>query len=286
MTAQAWQERILTPFGMEIECDLATVLTGDQAQRLIDLFRQHKLLVFRNQHLGEDDQVRLMELFGPVLGSKGEYRELSADGNLGSGPLAWHSDLAFTEEPFEAISLHAVEVQDGKSWTAFANGITTLRDLEPELRAQLEGRDAVTVLSMIQTHRAVTYETPDFLPQQTRPLVIPHPHTGEPILYINEMQTARIEGLPRAESDALLTQLFDRLYAEDTVYRHHWNNGDVVVWDNIALQHARSDLTGCHPRRMQRIVCARKSFFELLPQFSLEDPRIAAWGAGEALNLA
>jgi len=48
---------------------------------------------------------------------------------------------------------------------------------------------------------------------------------------------------------------------------------------------ALGDLTGMHPRRMQRICCARRSFFEILPDFTLDDPRIAAWGRGEELVL-
>jgi taurine dioxygenase len=95
------------------------------------------------------------------------------------------------------------------------------------------------------------------------------------------MQTARIMGMERTESDATLDALFVELYRKDRVYRHHWNNGDIVIWDNIALQHARGDLTGMTPRRLQRIVVADKSFFDLLPQFQVGDERISAWGSGD-----
>lgn len=280
MCAAAWQERSIEPFGMEIDIALETPWPVGFEQRLITLFDTHKLLVFRNQQLSEEAQVRLLSLFGKVLGSKGEFREISSDGNLGSGPLTWHSDLAFTEDPFKIISLHALDVNDGQSWTAFANGVTVMDRLPTSLAQRIAGRDAVTPLAMIQTHRAVDYDVPDFVPQQTRPAIIPHPRTGEPTLYINHMQTARIEGLPREESDALLAALFDALYAEDRIYRHHWNNGDFVIWDNIALQHSRCDLTGMTPRRLQRVCVADKSFFELLPQFTIDDPRISAWGSG------
>jgi taurine dioxygenase len=99
------------------------------------------------------------------------------------------------------------------------------------------------------------------------------------------MQTARLDGLAQAESDAVLRALFSHLYAPENVYRHPWRNGDVVIWDNLALQHARPDLTGIKPRRLQRIAVADKSFFDLCPQFSLDDPRVAAWGAGETLDV-
>ena len=285
--AASWNERALTPFGVEITgARLDQPLNPDDSARLVALYRKHKLLVFRGQSLAEDQQARIMALLGPVLGATGEYRRLSSDGNLGDGPLDWHSDLAFTDKPFEAISLHALEVNDGQSWTAFANGVDVAADLPDDLRAAIAGRSARTVISMTQTHRAVTYDVPDFLPQTVRPLVIAHPYTGEEVLYINHMQTARVEGLPKPESDALLAALFERLYAPGAVYRHFWRNGDLVVWDNIATQHSRCDLKGMYPRKLQRICCAEKSFFELLPQFSLDDPRIAAWGQGNTLNIS
>lgn len=280
MTDASWQERPIEPFGVEIDVRLDGPWPTGFEQRLLTLFDRHKLVLFRNQQLSEAEQVRILSLFGKVLGSNGEFREISSDGNLGAGPLTWHSDLAFTEAPFKILSLHALEVNDGQSWTAFANGVTALESLPASLAQKLDKRDAVTALALIQSHRAVEHEVPDFVPQQTRPAIIPHPRTGEPVLYINHMQTARIEGLPREESEALLDALFDELYAEDRIYRHHWNRGDFLIWDNIALQHSRCDLTGMTPRRLQRVCVADRSFFELLPQFEIGDPRISAWGSG------
>ena len=286
MAGKAWEERPIDPFGMEIAVHLDAPLPDGFEQRMLSLFDKHKLLLFRNQRLTEEQQVRLLSLFGKVLGAKGEFREISSDGNLGSGPLTWHSDLAFTEDPFKILSLHAVDVNDGQSWTAFANGVAAMTCLPPDLAARIDGRDAVTALALTQSHRTIDHDVPDYVPQQTRPAVIPHPRTGEPTLYISHMQTARIEGLGREESDALLDALFGELYAPDRVYRHHWNNGDLLIWGNIALQHSRGDLTGMTPRRLQRVCVADKSFFDLLPQFRIDDPRIAAWGSdGDKLEL-
>ncbi|MCC6942307.1 MAG: TauD/TfdA family dioxygenase [Novosphingobium sp.] len=164
-------------------------------------------------------------------------------------------------------------------------GVDRAAPLPAELAERLKDRDALTVISMIQTHRTVGYNVPDFLPHMVRPAVITHPRTAEPVLYVSDMQTARIEGLAKVESDALLQDLFAHLYDPANVYRHHWRNGDLVIWDNVALSHSRCDLAGMHPRKMQRVCCARRSFFDLLPNFSLDDPRIAAWGKGEVLVL-
>jgi len=273
----------LTPFGVRVESDLSRPLDAQEQEQFRRLFEREKLLVFHDQKLSEADQVRVLGYLGRVLGRRGEYREISADGNLGAGALCFHSDLSFTPEPFKVLSLHALEVVDGRTWTSFASGIAALEALPRTLRLRVDGLAAVAAISQIQSHRAVPYAVPDFLPQVTRPALIAHPATGEPILYVTEMQTARIEGLAPAESDALLAELFGYLYRPENVYRHTWRTGDLVIWDNLALQHARPDLTGCVPRRLQRVAVADRSFFDLCPQFALDDPRIAAWAAGEAL---
>lgn len=280
MGSDAWAERAIEPFGMEIDVRLQWPMPDGFEQRMIDLFDRHKLLVFRNQHLSEQDQVRLLRNFGRVLESNGEYREISSDGALGAGPLTWHSDLAFTEEPYKIISLHAVAVNDGQSWTAFANGVEAARTLPADLLRKVAAREAVTVIAPIQSHRVVHYGSPTDIAHQVRPVLWPHPRTGEPILYVSDMQTTRVVGMEQADSDATLAALFDQLYAPDRVYTHRWNNGDLVIWDNIALQHSRGDLTGMTPRKLQRIVIADKSFFDLLPQFQVGDKRISEWGSG------
>ena len=277
--------RNLQPFGLELDMDLRTPLDERAQAQFKALFYREKLLVFRNQHLTEADQVRVLGYIGPVLGSKGEYRELSSDGNLGAGPLCYHSDLSFTPEPFKVLSLHALEVVDGQSWTRFANGIRVLQSLPPELIERLQSMTAVSLISLVQTHREIAYSAPSYLPQVERPAIIPHPVTGEPILYISEMQTARIGDLEPGPSEKLLQELFASLYADENVYEHKWQNGDLVIWDNLALQHSRPDLAGCIPRRLQRVCVADKSFFDLCPLFALGDQRVSDWASGKTLQV-
>jgi len=284
--ADIMEARSLAPFGAVVERDLSVPFDEAEQAAFKALVARHKLLVFRNQRLSEDAQVRVMGYLGDVLGALGEYRTISSDGNLGGGPLAYHSDLSFTAEPFKLLSLHALAVNDGQSWTRFANGVDAARRLPAQLAARIAGRDALAVISLIQSHRSVAFDPPAFLPQQLRPAIIPHPVTVEPILYVTEMQTARIDGLDQPESDALLDALFALLYAPGNVYEHRWHNGDIVIWDNLALQHARCDVREMRPRTLQRVAVADKSFFELCPQFDLTDPRIAAWGKGDALEAA
>lgn len=282
MSAQALFEwRALDPFGIEIFRDMSQSLDEVEGQALKVMFHKEKLLVFRNQSLSEDQHVALLKHIGPVLEPRGESRQISSDGHLGAGSLCWHSDLAFTPEPFQGLSLYAEAVNPAQSTTLFANAARAAARLPDDLRSQIADLQAVAFLTAVQSHRQAPYSAIDFFPQQSRRAIIPHPETGEPILYVSEMQTGRIGDLPRGESDALLDRLFSVLYAPDNIYEHRWTNGDLLLWDNIGLQHSRPDLSQHKPRRLRRIVLAEKNFFDLCPQFDMDDPRVAAWGAGD-----
>jgi taurine dioxygenase len=286
MSHFAFEHAPFPTVGSKVDCDLSQPLDKAQQQALRDLLYEQGLLVFANQSLSDADQTRVLGYFGNVLVEEGGHREISADGNLGSGMLLFHSDLAFTPEPFRLLSLYGIEIGDGCAATLFASNAKVLDRLPATLRARLDGAMATNVIPPSQGERLVAFENPDFVPQTTRSAVLPHPVTGRPLLFIFEQQTARFEGLSRDESDALLAALFERLYAPENVYRHEWRAGDLLIWDNLAVQHARTEQPRGVNRRLRRVAVANKTFFQLCPQFQPDDSRIAVWGAGGKLLLA
>ena len=274
----------LPSFGVRVDYDLAWPLDEAGQSALRALLYEHGLLVFRDQALSNADQERVLGYFGTILGEEGENRELATDGNLGSCQLLFHSDLGFTAEPFKLLSLYGLDVDEAATSTRFASGTKVLEQLPSPLARQLAALTATTVIPPSQTERAVSYDTPAFLPQISQPAIIPHPATGTPILFLSEMQTARFDQLSPADSDALLREAFEYLYADANVYEHFWRNGDLVIWDNIALTHARPDQSTTMKRRLRRIAVADKTFFQLCPQFRADDPKVIAWGAGARLE--
>ena len=92
-----------------------------------------------------------------------------------------------------------------------------------------------------------------------------HPATGRPYVAVNEMQTAAIHDMAPVEGKALLEALFEVLYRPANRYEHVWSTGDVVLWDNLALQHARGDLSGVGRRDLQRVCCG-VSLYEMYPE--------------------
>ena len=218
---------------------------------------------------------------GRVLPPDQEHRELSLDGDTGRASIAFHADLMSTPEPYKVLSLYAITVEEDQTTTRFVDGGRAVRTLPAELRAKAGRMEAVTVMPQISTHREIEYDPPAFMPRHSQPAIIRHPVTDEPILYVSEMQTARIGDLPPVESEALLNELFAHFYADDAVREHRWRTGDLVVWDNMAQQHARPDQSDATVRHLRRVCVADKGFYELCPVFVPGDPRILAWGRGE-----
>ena len=59
--------------------------------------------------------------------------------------------------------------------------------------------------------------------------------------------------MPKSESDSILNQLFEHCLKDEFIYRHNWQVGDLVMWDNCSTQHkAVGDYEPAMRRRMDR----------------------------------
>jgi alpha-ketoglutarate-dependent taurine dioxygenase len=106
----------------------------------------------------------------------------------------------------------------------------------------------------------------------TKPVGFRHPRTGRTMLYVSQMMTREIVGLPSEESEELLETLFSYLYDPAHSWQHDWRKCDLVVWDNLAVQHARPNVSLEGPARTLRKVIApvprRSATVTETPRFS------------------
>ena len=185
-TADGLAWRPLKPFGVEVDADLSAPLSPAAAERIVSLFWQHSLLIAHNQSLTMERQRELLGLLGPILIREGENGYLSNEGEhmaVKSG-LSFHADAAYTEHPFDAIALHAVDVVDGASSTRFVNAEQAYRELPADLRDNISGRESqmITPGFGILTQRVCDIRDPDFMLKGVRPTVVLNPNTGNRIL--------------------------------------------------------------------------------------------------------
>jgi taurine dioxygenase len=267
--------RDLTPaFGTEITGldPLAALSHVRTTQRLRELFDTRGVLVFRDVDLDANTQANLIRAvigMGPLAAGESGSARANGDpfyvsnkepqGGAPFGRLLFHSDMMWSEHTFRVLSLYGVEVEQPATPTIFVSATDGWKSLPDDLRAEAEERSAV------QGHEAggraaddpnVLVSKFDDLPTRTTPVGMTHPRTGDTVLYVSQQMTQSIDGLEHDEGEALLERLFAHLYRDEAVYEHDWRGHDLVAWDNIAVQHARPNVTLEGPVRTLRKVYA------------------------------
>ncbi len=245
----------------------------DETVRAIrDAFVLHSVLCFPAQKITPQDQVRFASWFGradvnyrPRSGVGGEaarargvmlVSNIRHDGrpigSLPDGEMEFHTDGAHREVPYRATTLYAIKIPSRGGETLFANLYAAYEALPETMRARLDGLMARHIYDFDSTSRETTSEDDDDLSVAIHPLVRVHPDSGRRSLYLSRLMTRQIIGIDRAESDALLEDLFDHAERPEFVYAHHWTPGDLVIWDNRCLNHARTDFPGGEARLLRR----------------------------------
>jgi taurine dioxygenase len=259
--------------GAEVrDVDVTRPLDTDEIAELRQAFREHLLLLVRGQDMAPEDHDRLVKTLGPLQtfdnGSHFEFMTNTQSENAsmaGSGRLLFHNDGAFRAHPRAGTSLYAINVSPSSPPTSFANGVRAYESLSDELKERIADLTAVHILDLDdpeQESRRVRMA--DFPPGRTlddvrhavHPVVVTLPHSDRKAVFVSEFYTSHIVeyGSDSAEGEALLQAIFSKLYTEDNVYSHHYQNGDLVVWHNLGLQHARSGAVDSAPRHLRRLV--------------------------------
>lgn len=249
--------RAMEPFGSEVFLDLSAPLSPGSEAELVALLHDRGLILARGQSLTMERQQEICALFGPILLREGEDGYMTNErGGPAASELTFHSDAAYTPHPFDALSLHALEVVDDASSTRFISAERAYDLLPGRLRNRLESLEQ----EMIAPHytelagRTCDRRDPQAQKRGVMPAIHTNPHNGRRCVWVSEMQTARLRGMEWEESRDLLHEVFDQLYAPEMLLEHRWRNGDIVIWDNIALQHARGNVEGVGKRLLQRVI--------------------------------
>lgn len=268
--------RALSPaLGAEVRgLDLSTPLDPDAVGLIRGLLYEHCVLLVPGQSLDEAQQVRFGECFGKLGRTLGTFDILrnvhpaimyvtneKADGKyigaLPDGELYFHSDKCYVERPCVATMLYAMQVPSSGGDTLFANQYKAW-DALPEATRQRIG--SLLAVNTYEPGGEDSYAAPISKGKPSpkaltcaHPMVVTHPGTGRQALYVNRLMTEYIVGMPRAESDALLESLFDHQEQPQFVYAHKWSPGDVLIWDNRCVLHARSNFDAGEARKLRRV---------------------------------
>jgi taurine dioxygenase len=268
-TQQAFKvETFGAPLAGEIVgIDLSQSLDDADFASVRRAFLDNLVIVFRDQHFTPEQHIAFSQRFGPLqihvlhqfhLAGHPEILIVSnvvENGKpigLGDAGRNWHSDLSYVKKPSLGSLLHAQELPGEGGDTLFANMYAAYETLPAEVKKALEGKRAVHSY----THRYYNLKAqsdwrPDLsteqieqVPAVAHPVLRTHPETGRKALFVNQGFTSRILDLPEDESADLLKLLFAHSTRPENVYRHRWQDGDLLFWDNRCTVH---HAPGCPP---------------------------------------
>jgi taurine dioxygenase len=278
---QTLQTRPLTAqFGTEIlGVDLSKPLSEETFSQIERIFNESGVVLFRGQDISEDQHIDFSRRFGPleihvrkdalmrhrpeIFVVSNVHENGKPIGSVDAGQF-WHTDLSYKQVPSRGSLLLAREVpmRDGRAIgdTLFCSTTAAYRGLSDGLKQKLARLSAVHHYEKGYNRdrpsgrrKPLSPEQLAALPDVVHPVVRGHPFTGEPCLFVNEGYVTEIVGMPRAESDALLDQLFRHCLSDEFIYRHNWRVGDLLLWDNCSTQHcAVGDYEPGQRRRMDR----------------------------------
>ena len=267
--------------GVEVQgLDLRQALDAGTVAAVRKAFDDNIVLVFRQQELTESDQLRAAEIFGKVAlrkrpvngpGPGGDFdtpfmlvtnivENGKAIGAFGDGEMWFHHDTSYYPEPHRATLLYAMKLTSWGGETCFSNMYKAYEMIPRSLRDRLEGKKVLQMHDYKRRER-IDVDSADLskIRHHEQPIFVTHPATGKKALYVSRLMTARIEGFSRADSDAILEDLFDISEDPSIVYEHEWALGDLVIWDNWCSIHARKDFPREEPRLMRRLTVEGQS---------------------------
>ena len=231
-------------------------------ERVLKVWHEHSVLLFRGQELSDQDLISFSRRFGeldwaPIQEDGRRFVEglpeiyvvsnVKVNGNpigsLGDGEAVWHTDMSYLDLPPKASLLYSVEVPPVGGNTSFCSMHRIYDALPASLKVRIAKlrikHDGTFNSGGFVRHGVTPTGDPTTSPGAIHPLVSTHPVTGRKSLYLGRRQNAYLVGLEHEESEALLDELWSFVSHREFIWEHKWRVGDLALWDNRCTMHRR-----------------------------------------------
>ncbi len=256
-------------FGARITGIRLNALDADTGEAIYRAFLQFGLLIFPGQHLSPAEQLAFARCFGEIevlvegmrsipISNQGADGALLEDDShqmrLLSGNEGWHTDSSYMPLSAKASVLSALVVPPTGGETEWADPRAGYDALDQAMKDRIANLAAYHSFFYSQAkigHHVEVGAGYGFFAGEPplHPLVKNHPETGRPALYVGR-HACRIPGMDDAEAEHLLGELTAFVCQPPRVYTHHWNVGDLAVWDNRCMLHRARPYDHREPRSM------------------------------------
>jgi len=248
--------------GAEIVIDLARDIDDETFREIERAFHDNVVVVFRGQQLSNERHVEFSYRFGeleihivkkyllpgfPEILLISNIRDEQGEPiGLADAGFTWHTDTSYRRRPSRCSLLYAKEVphRDGRALgeTVFANAIAAYEALPETTRKHIDGLKAIHRYSARRRvadspRPKLTAEQLAETPDIAHPIVRTHPYTGRKSLYVTAGECIGVEGMPEDEGVDLIAELDAHCVRPEFLYRHEWQVGDLLMWDNATSMH-------------------------------------------------
>jgi len=273
--------------------ELWEALEPETIAGLRELWSRWGVLVFRRQALEEAELAAFCALFGPLertvrtdwaspnvpeIGvisnlKDGQGRPI---GGLGDGEIEWHSDQSYMIHPATGAALYAVELPPEGGTTSWVDLRAAYGGLPERLRRAIEGRRAVfsyvkRLAGYQGKDRVISAEAQKQTPPVAHNLTHNHPVTGAKALYLDSTTTTGIAGMAEEAGAALLDEIYEAAIRPECIYTHHWQVGDLLLWDNGFTMHRREPFDPAARRLMKRTTMILDPSRHIVPEGALAE---------------
>ena len=258
--------------------DLRQPLSADLVADIRAAWLEHHVLAFPDQNLTDDDLERFTLSFGgfgedpfiaPIEGRKHVIAvERLADETSPLFAENWHSDWSFQARPPAGTCLYGIEIPPVGGDTLFANQHAALDAMPAALREKVEGRMAIHSAKRAyapdgfygegdQAKRSMDIRPSESAEAtQLHPFIRRHPETGREGLFSCFGYIIGFEGMDDEEALPLLIELYQYQGSEQFQYRHKWQPGMLIMWDNRSVLHKATGGYDGHHRLLHRTTIA------------------------------
>ncbi|HPG24487.1 MAG TPA: TauD/TfdA family dioxygenase [Myxococcota bacterium] len=255
--------------------DLTRPLAAELVAGIRAAWLEHHVLVFPDQPIDDDDLERVTRYFGPFgddpflapIAGRRHVAAIRRDADE-TTPIfaeAWHTDWSFQATPPAGTCLRSVVLPPRGGDTLFANQHAALDAMPADLRARLEGLQAIHSARLPYAPTGAYGDADQArgrsmdirpseaaLAEQHHPLLRAHPETGRPGIFGAIGYIVGLEGLDDADAIPLLKELLAWQTRDAFVYRHVWEPDMLVMWDNRSVLHAATGGYEGHARLLHR----------------------------------
>ncbi|MED5474002.1 MAG: TauD/TfdA family dioxygenase [Pseudomonadota bacterium] len=247
-------------------------LSSDEIAFVKKVWHEHHVILFRGQKAKPGKLIDFASNFGelddhastPYYRLEGFPQLLEITTRLNNGRPSetrnvgrnWHSDYSYTSRPAAASMLFCVEPAPLGGDTMFCNMVNAYETLSAPMQKIVDGLHSVYDISLtaglFQRDPQEVEETRKLNPPIAHPTVRIHPESGKKALYVSE-RVSHFYGMTAEESRPLIDYLCYHATRPENVYRHSWDTGDLLCWDNRTTMHiALTDFDSTKSRHMLR----------------------------------